>query len=301
MSSEQPHKFSKPSQLDLGLGQKPEPDRNHRHGGRSFYFFDLDDNVLHLPTPIFVYRRDNDEEIALSTGAFARVSGLIGKPGLYENYFVNGDDQVGSFRRFRDRPISDGAEEEQSQPFVEDMAHALNHPDFQWKGPSWECFHYAVFNQRPISLITARGHHPETIRKGISLLVKAQFLPAEPNYLDIFPVSHPTIRHVLGDSEAKHSIAELKKTAIIRCVESAMDKYGVNTFHRFGMSDDDAHNIKLITEAKKVLKKRYPDNSFFVIHADSRPFRKEEIFCDRIEDSEFEDFNQLELFGAEHG
>jgi hypothetical protein len=62
------------------------------------------------------------------------------------------------------------------------------------------------------------------------------------------------------------------------------------------MSDDDAHNIRLITEAKRILKSRYPQNSFYVIHADKKPFVKEEVFCDRTTPSEFSHFNQLELF-----
>ncbi len=282
------------SQLDLGFGIPTEPDRNHEHGGRSFYFFDLDDNVFHLSTQIYIYHRQTGEEVALSTGQFAQIGGSLGKPGAYEHFFVNPDDSVGSFRGFRDHALTAGA----LQPFVNDIARALEKPDYEWKGPSWDCFHYAVFNQRPVAVITARGHHPETIREGIRKFVAEGFLPAEPNYLEVFPVSHPATRAVLGDVSKACSAAELKKRAIIRCVETAMARFGENPFHRFGMSDDDPHNIRLIVEAKRQLKARYPENSFFVIHADKKPFTKEEVFCDRVQPSEFDTFNQLDLFGA---
>ena len=177
------------------------------------------------------------------------------------------------------------------------MAAALARPDYLWKGPSWDCFYYAVYNARPVSLITARGHHPDTIKQGISLLVKEGFLPAEPNYLDVFPVSNSAVRRGLGDRGKRLSTAVLKKKAIIKCVGSAMKKYGPSSMHRFGMSDDDPANIALIIEAVRILKKRHPLNSFYVIHTDRTPFTKEEILAGE-EDLPREDIcpDQLELF-----
>ncbi|HCM39021.1 MAG TPA: hypothetical protein DIS93_03535 [Bdellovibrionales bacterium] len=279
-----------PSQLDLGFGLPLQPDRNSEKGGRSFYFFDLDDNVLHLQTPIFIYDLRTGAERAVSTGEFAKISSSLGKPGPYEFFGVNGDDRVGSFRKFRDHPaLGSGAR----QPFVQDIQEALELPDFHWKGPSWECFEYAVHNERPVALITARGHDPATIREGLSQLAKAGFLSREPNYLEIYPVSHPVLGPELGGGGERKSTAELKKRAIIRCVEAAMEQYGNNPHHRFGMSDDDPDNITLITQAKRLLKARYPQNSFFVIHAGTRPVIKYEIFCDHMESSPLEAQTQL--------
>jgi len=283
-----------PSQLDLGFALPTQPDRNSDKGGRSFYFFDLDDNVLHLQTPIYIYDLRTMAERALSTGEFARISGSLGKPGPYEHFGVNGDDRVGSFRRFRDQPA---VETPTHQPFVQDIEHALELPDFHWKGPSWDCFEYAVHNERPVALITARGHAPATIRAGLSQLVKNGFLSREPNYLEVYPVSHPKIRVELAAGIQNKSTAELKKQAIIQCVEAAMKQYGNNPHHRFGMSDDDPENIALITEAKRILKARYPQNSFFVIHASTRPVLKYEIFCDHTESSALE--NPAQQLGFE--
>jgi hypothetical protein len=100
------------------------------------------------------------------------------------------------------------------QPFVQDIMQSLGLPDLQWKGPSWDCLYHAVFNQRPISIITARGHSAETLRSGIYEFVKAGYLPMEPNYLSLFAVSNKDVRKQFGDHEFKASTAELKQKAI---------------------------------------------------------------------------------------
>jgi hypothetical protein len=49
----------KKSQLELGETRKREPDRNLHRGGRSFYFFDFDDNIAFLTTPLILFHKDN--------------------------------------------------------------------------------------------------------------------------------------------------------------------------------------------------------------------------------------------------
>src|SRR5690606_9628213 len=134
------------------------------------------------------------------------------------------------------------------QIFVTDIMALMDLPELTWKGPSWECFYHAAFNQRPMSLITARGHHPETLKDGIREFIKKKWLPLEPNYLSIFPVSHIQTRRDLGDKQLDMGVAELKQRAIRASVEKAIEKYGYNPHHRFGMSDDDPRNIQLIVE-----------------------------------------------------
>ncbi|MGE0615781.1 MAG: hypothetical protein AB7P04_09070 [Bacteriovoracia bacterium] len=264
------------SQLDLGFGRVPEPDRNFAKGGRSFYFFDLDDNVFFLSTPIYIFHQETGEEVALSTRDFAIHNKNIGKQGKFARYKVWLDQDRGSFRRFRDFP---GA----NQPFYDDIREAIRQPDFTWKGPSWTFFHHAVFNQRPMALITARGHGPDTLKGGIELLRAEGHLTHTPNYMSVFPVSNPEIRKELGDHVGDWSTAKLKQAAIIQSVEAAMRIYGDNPHHRFGMSDDDPHNIELILEAMKELKRRYEQNSFFVFTSHSDPIIRQEVFVDRVE------------------
>lgn len=285
-----------PSQLELPIARAKEPDRNFHKGGRSFYFFDFDDNVAFLSTPSFVFHKDTGQELKLSSKEFAEHSGDIGKRGIYREFKIDFDEQKGTFRCFRDRDIN--LVEKllgKRQTFVEDLAHALGHSDFQWKGPSWSCFYHAVFNKRPLSLITARGHHPETIRQGIELFVNEGHLPNEPNYLSLFPVSHPLTKKQLGH-KFDTPVAQLKQTAIRASVQKAIEVYGYSPHHRFGMSDDDPENIRRILEEMARLKTHYPEMSFFVIETHKGVFVKREVFADHTVDLCLSDLHQMTLF-----
>jgi hypothetical protein len=188
------------------------------------------------------------------------------------------NDVNGSFRHFRDKELNPlEIKAGKQQGFVEDVEKALRTVDLQWKAPSWDYFYHATYNHRPVSLITARGHHPKTIIEGVSKMVKAGYLPHEPNYHSIYPVSNLEVRHELGDRELKQSVAELKRHAIRASVEKAITLYGYSPFHRFGMSDDDHKNVELITEEMRDLKKKYPEMSFFVIETFKDSFSKREV------------------------
>lgn len=286
------------AQLELGIERPPEKDRNYHLGGRSFYFFDFDDNVAFLSTPIILFHKETKEELRISSGEWAQEHSYIGKSGPFADYNVDWDDSRGSFRNFRDHDTEDmkrlGLK---SQVFIQDVAGALGFPDFQWKGPSWSCFYHATFNQRPISVITARGHAPQTIKEGISVFVEAGFLPADPNFLSIFPVSNKQTRLDLGDTELKRSVAELKQDAIRASVEQAIAQYGYSPHHRFGMSDDDPKNIQLITEEMQRLKMKYPEMSFFMIETQRGEFVKHEISLSGIKGNRIDTaIEQIRLF-----
>lgn len=282
--------------MELEIGRFQEPDRNFAKGGRSFYFFDFDDNVAYLSTPAIIFHKDTGEELTLSSGLFGQHSGQIGKSGPYKDYLIDYDEQKGTFRNFRDKNI--GVLEKllgKKQVFVQDLAAALGHEDFKWKGPSWSCFYHAVFNQRPTSLITARGHHPDTLKAGIRQMVKRKMLPYEPNYLSLFPVSHPEVKKSLGH-DVKTPIARLKQSAIRASVNRALEVYGESPYHRFGMSDDDAENVRLIIEEMARLKSDYPEMSFFVIETQKGDFIKREIFKDHTVDQVLLPHHQMSLF-----
>lgn len=278
-----------------------EPDRNFEKGGRSFYFFDLDDNVIHLPTRIFTRCEQTQKEFSHSTADYAKIHHLIGSPDSLDwvNHRVDYDPLEGSFRRFREHPNLSPND----QPIIQDMREALAHPFLEWRGPSWDFFVHAVNNNRPISVITARGHHPHTVRRAIDMLVVSRELEAHPNYLSVYPVNHPDVRgRVLGDPDQSLSTALLKKLAIKRAVQDAMECYGENPHHRFGMSDDDPVNVALIREAMRELKTQYPENAFFVISTFERKIYKEEILLETAEflegdgsNSSADDSRQAEL------
>lgn len=266
------------SQLELGLLRVPEKDRNLHLGGRSFYFFDFDDNVAFLSTALVLFHRQTGEELLITSGEYARENQNIGKRGVFADYEIRWDDVTGTYRNFRDHsPEQLQKLGQKTQVFLQDLAEALGLPDFQWKGPSWSCFYHATFNQRPVSVITARGHAPVTVQEGISLWVDAGHLPQAPNYLSVFPVSHPQVRRDLGDTESKLSVPELKQKAIRASLEQAILTYGYSPHHRFGMSDDDPRNIQMIYEEMSRLKTDYPELSFFMIETHGGDFTKHEI------------------------
>ncbi len=290
-------------QLELPIPREVFKDRNADLGGRSFYFFDFDDNVAFLTTPIFIFHRGTNRELQLSSGEFAQHSKLIGIAGPYRDYKVDFHELNGSFRCFRDQDFS--VVEKlmgRRQMFVEDLAAALGYPDLQWKGPSWSCFYHATLNRRPMSLITARGHRPETIKDGIRLMVQEKHLPYEPNYLSLYPVSNRDVRVELGDPDFKQSVAAMKRAAIRASVDQAIKAYGYSPYHRFGMSDDDPHNIELIVQEMMSLKTKHPEMSFFVIETQAGRFVKWEVYPDRTEatlcagtQNELSAFEQLSL------
>jgi hypothetical protein len=265
-------------QLELEIERKPEQDRNFHLGGRSFYFFDFDDNVAFLATSLVLFHKNDGSEIEITSGDFAREQKKIGKSGVYKDFEINWDDVTGTFRHFRDHKKEELEHlGHQNQIFIQDVLLALGLPDLQWKGPSWSCFYHATFNQRPLSVITARGHSPETIQQGINLMVQAGHLPMAPNYLSVFPVNNPECRKHLGDAAKELSTAQLKQAAIRKSVERAIEVYGPSPHHRFGMSDDDPENIQLIKEEMGRLKSRFPNMSFFMIETLDNGFVKHEV------------------------
>ena len=269
-------KISSTGQVSLPFDFFREPDRNFEKGGRSFYFFDFDDNVIHLPTKIILFNSQSDEIKELSTQEYALGHPQLGVEGSpWQNYFLKFNEPDSSFRNFREQSKDRLAGRE--QPLIEDMIDALRHPFLEWRGPSWGFFVYAVNNNRPISIITARGHHPYTVRRAINMLVQSRDLHAHPNYLSVYPLSHPEIKNFLAPQTEELSTAEMKKLAIKQAVKDAFLCYGENPYHRFGMSDDDPKNVAVILEAMIELKEIYPENAFFVINTHGRKLVKEEV------------------------
>lgn len=271
------------SQLSLPLSFKREKDKNFHLGGKSFYFFDFDDNIAYLTTPIFLFNKENEVPIQISSKQFARHHNSIGKIGKFKDFHINYDDELGSFKNFRDQKFTTIEKiQKKKQSFVSDLESIMQKNCESWKAPSWNRFLHATYNQRPMSVITARGHSPETIENGISALVKEGHLPCNPNYLSIYPVSHPNIRQDLKskngiNSEQFSSVADLKKMAIRESFYKALKLYGNDKPHRFGMSDDDPKNIDIIIDEMQSLKSKHPLMSFFVIRTFKSLYIKDEI------------------------
>lgn len=243
-------------------------------GGTSYYLFDFDDNIMFLTTTIIVQNTVTKEEVALSTGDYALVHPVLGKAGKWENFAEFG----GTFRNFRDLPPEELAGG-RKQHFVADVEKAVDTDGDGWQGPAWQVFRYACLNQRPVSLVTARGHSPETMKAGVRVLLEKGLIEKEPNYKSIYPVTNDAVRrNGLSDPGLELTVPALKKRAILQIVEDAIAEYGIDAELRFGMSDDDPANVALIIRAMTEAKLKYRDKRFFVVNTHFDQMVKLEVF-----------------------
>ena len=137
-----------------------------------YYAFDWDDNILHMPTEIFL-SNDKGEEVGMSTQDFAEYRSIIG----VENFEYNGQVITGyakdSFRYFRD--------EVEPKIFVKDVEKAINNRMF---AKSYDKFKKCLTTGSLFSIITARGHesgpnnNSGPMREGVEFII-SKFSPTE--------------------------------------------------------------------------------------------------------------------------
>ncbi|MBE8222029.1 MAG: hypothetical protein HAW60_04785 [Bdellovibrionales bacterium] len=267
------NKFVNPEQ---SFAWEPSESYHKDENAKSFYFFDIDENILNLSSSIYLKHQATGKMLRVSGKSFIAEQSFIGSHGPFKDYHIDFSTNNGSFQEYRDQNIPWWKKPFVDQSFIQDIKKSIKLPDSYWQGPSWAYFCHAVLNQRPVALITARGHSTNVLKKGLSLLVKYKHLPCEPNYLDIYAVNSPSFLNEYAENQ-KYSTAELKNIAIGSAVKKAFTKYGFNKGHRFGMSDDDAENLKHITMAMSKLKKVYPQNSFFVFDTKNSEIIKKEL------------------------
>lgn len=131
-----------------------------------FYAFDWDDNILKMPTEIFLVDI-NGEEVGMSTQDFAEYRTFIGK----EEFDYNGKTIVGyaidPFRYFRD--------EVDPEIFVKDVEKAVDNKMF---AKSYDKFIECLTTGSLFAIITARGHEsgPDNnsgpMRRGIEMMIQ---------------------------------------------------------------------------------------------------------------------------------
>jgi hypothetical protein len=119
-----------------------------------YYAFDWDDNIMYMPTKI-VLKSEDDEEIGMSTEDFAEYRQEIGKsPFNYKGKTIvgYGDDPFRNFRTAGDKQ------------FKVDAMIAKT-------GPAWSDFVEAINNGSIFSIITARGHNPQSLKDAVYNLI----------------------------------------------------------------------------------------------------------------------------------
>lgn len=141
--------FVKSRRLNEGFTDEGEPDTK-------YYAFDWDDNLMFMPTTIILLS-ENDEEVPMSTEDFAEHRHQVGKePFSYKGTTIV-DFAPDEFRNFGTKG---------DKRFLLDCMMAP-------AGPSWNDFIECVNGGSIFSIITARGHHPDTLKEGVYNLIMA--------------------------------------------------------------------------------------------------------------------------------
>ncbi len=123
--------------------------------GVKYYAFDWDDNLMKMPTQIILMSEGGDE-VGMSTEDFAEYRTDIGKtPFEYDGETIVGFAE-NPFRFFGTQGDSKFMRDIENAPLV--------------RGP-WSDFIEAINNGSVFSIITARGHHPNTLKKGVLKLI----------------------------------------------------------------------------------------------------------------------------------
>ncbi len=234
------------------------------------YSFDWDDNILFMPTKVYLDKRAGKGwvPVSVSTEEFAQIRGDIGK-----NF------------RYRDNSIAETFKDFRSyESFINDTKEALSKNAF---GPSFNKFKEALINTHDFSIITARGNPPTAIKDSIKLIISDTLSDGEKEtmennlgrttveqYLslqDYYPVMSDDFMKEF-DTEAYATEPEMAKTVALRSfvdriiglVERIKDDpefTGVS----IGYSDDDIDNVEYVESfIESTLNKLYPDISFLV-------------------------------------
>jgi hypothetical protein len=115
-----------------------------------YYAFDWDDNIVHMPTKIVLKTEDGDE-VGMSTDDFAEYRSKIGK----EDFDYNGILLLILLKSHLEI-----LELKVTRHFLVDAMSAK-------LGPAFDDFKEAINNGSIFSIITARGHNPNTLKQAV--------------------------------------------------------------------------------------------------------------------------------------
>ena len=278
------------------------------------YGFDWDDNILRMPTKIYL-KSDNGDVIGMPTDDFAEYRHLIGK----EPFDYKGDSIVG----FDDNAFRDFTHPE---TFLTDTKVAI---EKNRKSPSFRKFKENLIYANPFSIITARGHNPEVLKKGVRLFIRMVLSPEEKeimvdnikdsfkheevfsdNFLrkldtladnqiidlyldekgDYYPVSSKEFGEKFGvevsggAANPEHS----KKIALLDFISKYNDliKSGKYVKTSLGFSDDDPRNVKaMISYVQDELSRMYPEVKFIIYDTSEEGYNKINIEANKEENN----------------
>lgn len=240
-----------------------------------YYMFDWDDNILHMPTRIYLEKKTDegwiDYPVSTSTFAGIRQDTVNYRP-------INGD-WDDAFIEFYDHGQRGG------RAFVEDTMSALGPiiDGAETGGPSITRFCQALVEGRLFAIITARAHSVQFIREGVEYFIarvltetqREEMIRNLRSFKDLFEQAHqhltgaelvakyldlnkyhgvtsPEFELLIGRKlDGAESPAIAKKLAIRDFVEHAVQQVkdlGFDAPISIGFSDDDQHNIRTVEE-----------------------------------------------------
>lgn len=122
-----------------------------------YYAFDWDDNILNMPTTIFIDEFDGDKWIPkeIGTDTFAKIRNN-------DNIRPRNSSIQEMFLNFQDNGHNG------DEIFLNDTISAILDGNY---GPSWTDLIECLINGSLFSIITARGHEPQSIRKSIEYII----------------------------------------------------------------------------------------------------------------------------------
>jgi hypothetical protein len=222
----------------------------------SYYIFDVDDNLLHMSTPIHIDILKNGKWTPkdIFPDEFAKIRKEKG-------WRCRNDNSELTFQEFSDiGPRKDFA-------FLEDAKDAIFAGKF---GPSFNDFINTLINGNIFLIITARGHEPETIKKFVNWIIlnyltSEQRIKMEFNlkkyqklfksdrysidqYLDTCEFIGVMSEHFKNKFQFKGNV-EIGKEISIDAFLSRLEKFAIRIGAKLkvGFSDDDKNTISHIT------------------------------------------------------
>ena len=139
-----------------------------------YYIFDWDDNILHMPTRIYMEKLGADGRwtpTTVSTGTFALVRA---DEAHYRMPAAGG--REAAFRDFQDEPDAETAD----SAFIRDTRAALARVAAgEPPGPSFKTLRKTLREGRIFAIVTARGHASRTIRDAVRIFIDTVLTPDE--------------------------------------------------------------------------------------------------------------------------
>jgi len=250
------------------------------------YSFDWDDNILIMPTRIYLEYNLNNvgvwAPVSVSTEQFRSIRHKLGSEFRYPN-----NDILQAFKDFRDYDA-----------FINDTKNALSHNRL---GPSFQKFREALISGSDFSIITARSNPPQAIKEGIKIIINNALSFTERkemeknlngltideylNLQDYHPVSSVEFANQFGLDVSGTKPEEGKKIAFKSFVDRVVNQISkIKDDEEFegisvGFSDDDESNVEVIEDLiRNELKNLYPEINFIIYDtSDPKDTKKKRI------------------------